>query len=59
MRQQAYDDDMIAGTAEPVYKFDHGVLHDEDVRISAESVRVGGHTVNLDRESPFADMRIA
>jgi acetoacetyl-[acyl-carrier protein] synthase len=29
--QQKYDDDMIAGTERPVYKFDHGVLGDGDV----------------------------
>ena len=38
---------------------DHGVLHDEDVQVSAEAVSIGDHTVSLERESPFADMRIA
>ena len=39
-QQQAYDDAMIAGTVEPVYKFDHGVLHDEDVDMQAGQVTV-------------------
>lgn len=57
-RQQAYDDGMIAGTVEPVYKFDHGVLHDSDVELSAQSLTIAGHEVRLDRESPYDDMKI-
>jgi acetoacetyl-[acyl-carrier protein] synthase len=57
-RQQAYDDGMIAGTIAPVYKFDHGVLHDSDVEISALSVTIGGHEVRLDSASPYDDMKI-
>ncbi|MGB1139857.1 MAG: beta-ketoacyl synthase [Halioglobus sp.] len=55
-RRAAYDEDVIAGTQEPVYKFDHGVLHDADVEISAQSVTVGGYTVQLDDRSPYEDM---
>ncbi len=57
-RQQAYDDGMIAGTIAPVYKFDHGVLHDSDVEISAQSLTIGGHEVRLDSASPYDDMKI-
>ena len=57
-RQQAYDDGMIAGTIKPVYKFDHGVLHDSDVEVGAQQLSIGGHTVRLDRESPYHDMKI-
>lgn len=57
-RQQAYDDGMIAGTINPVYKFDHGVLHDSDVEVGAQQVSIGGHTVRLDRKSPYDDMKI-
>ena len=57
-RQQAYDDGMIAGTIAPVYKFDHGVLHDSDVEISALSVTIGGHEVLLDSASPYDDIKI-
>ena len=57
-RQQAYDDGMIAGTIKPVYKFDHGVLHDSDVDVGAQQLSIGGHTVRLDHESPYDDMKI-
>jgi len=57
-RQQAYDDGMIAGTLNPVYKFDHGVLQDGDVEVAAHEVIVGGHRVSLAWESPYGDMRI-
>ena len=58
-RQQDYDDAMIAGTVYPVYKFDHGVLHDEDVDIQDQRIVVGGKTVRLDLQSPYDDMRIS
>ena len=57
-QQQSYDDEMIAGTRKPVYKFDHGVLLDDDVEVGARSMRVGGNTVELDLQSPYDDMRI-
>jgi acetoacetyl-[acyl-carrier protein] synthase len=57
-RQQVYDDGMIAGTIKPVYKFDHGVLHDSDVEVDAQQVSIGGHTVRLDGISPYDDMKI-
>ncbi len=58
-RQQAYDDGMIAGTLNPVYKFDHGVLHDEDVEVGAQQLTIGDHIVRLDQDSPYDDMKIA
>ncbi len=58
-RQRAYDDGMIAGTVEPVYKFDHGVMGDGDVELQARYVSIGGHRVLLDTESPFDDMKIS
>jgi acetoacetyl-[acyl-carrier protein] synthase len=57
-QQQSYDDAMIAGTVDPVYKFDHGVLHDEDVEVGSQQLVVGGQVVRLDLESPYDDMRI-
>ncbi|MEH6636227.1 MAG: beta-ketoacyl synthase [Halioglobus sp.] len=57
-QQQNYDDAMIAGTVDPVYKFDHGVLHDEDIEVSAQRVLVGGKEVPLDMKSPYDDMTI-
>ena len=57
-RQAAYDDDMIAGRRDPVYKFDHGVLLDGDVELGAGRMLVGGNVVDLDFESPYPDMRL-
>ena len=57
-QQQAYDDDMIAGRRDPVYKFDHHVLLDGDVELGAGRMLVGGKAVDLDLETPYKDMRI-
>jgi acetoacetyl-[acyl-carrier protein] synthase len=57
-QQQQYDDAMIAGTVDPVYKFDHGVLQDSDVEVGADQLMLGGKVVRLDLESPYDDMRI-
>ena len=51
--QADYDEGMIAGTVEPVYRFDHGVLADGDVQLDAHKVNVGGYEVSLDLENPF------
>ncbi len=55
-RQQSYDDGMIAGTINPVYRFDHGVLGDSDVEIAADRISVGGNVVELGMVSAYADM---
>lgn len=55
--QQAYDERMIAGTEAPVYRFDHGVLGDDDVVLAANGVNVGGQQVSLELDNPFADMQ--
>jgi acetoacetyl-[acyl-carrier protein] synthase len=55
-RQQAYDDGMVAGTINPVYKFDHGVLGDDDVEYGANRITIGGSPVALDLVSPYVDM---
>jgi acetoacetyl-[acyl-carrier protein] synthase len=55
-RQQAYDDGMIAGAINPVYRFDHGVLGDSDVEIAADRISVGGNVVELGMVSAYADM---
>ena len=57
-QQLAYDDAMIAGVVDPVYKFDHGVLHDSDIEMAADQVSIGGQVVSLDLVSPYDDMRI-
>jgi acetoacetyl-[acyl-carrier protein] synthase len=59
-QQQAYDDAMIAGTVNPVYKFDHGVLLDGDVdmAVGAHQMTVGGQPVQLDLASPYDDISL-
>ena len=47
---------MIAGTIEPVYKFDHGVLGDNDVEYGDGNISIGGSAVNLALVSPYDDM---
>ena len=57
-RQQAYDEGMTGGAISPVYKFDHGVLNDSDVTVSAQKVVIGGHTIVLDADSSYGDMKL-
>jgi acetoacetyl-[acyl-carrier protein] synthase len=56
-RQRKYDDDMIAGTEKPVYKFDHGVLGDGDVEMGENEMQIAGKRVRLDLTSPYDDMK--
>lgn len=58
-RQQAFDEAMTAGTAELIYKFDHGVLGDDDVRLDANALSVGERQIALTVETPYADMRVS
>ena len=55
-QQRSYDDAMIAGTVDPVYKFDHGVLHGDDVEVTSRHVVIGDQTVALDMSTPYDDM---
>ncbi|MEP6390714.1 MAG: beta-ketoacyl synthase [Halioglobus sp.] len=56
--QETYDNEVIAGDMGPVYKFDHGVLGDNDVELNEHEVIVDGRSVSLDLESPFDDMHV-
>jgi acetoacetyl-[acyl-carrier protein] synthase len=58
-RQQEFDSAMTAGTQELIYRFDHSVLGDADIEVGASSLTMGGRTVTLSEESPYADMRIS
>ena len=53
-----YDRRATAGEAAPVYKFDHNVLHGEDVSISGSELRLKGiaHAIDLQLDSPYGDM---
>lgn len=57
-RQLNYDNNMIAGTEKPVYKFDHNVLGDKDVEVAADEIKIAGKAVNLNLKSPYDDMKI-
>jgi acetoacetyl-[acyl-carrier protein] synthase len=57
-QQLSYDDAMIAGTVNPVYKFDHGVLLAGDVEMAAQQMSVGGQPVQLDLASPYDDISL-
>ncbi len=56
--QQAYDQRMIDGTEEPVYRFDHGVLLDGDVKLDGGQLNVGGQVVSLELASPYSDIKL-
>ncbi|TGD75152.1 beta-ketoacyl synthase [Mangrovimicrobium sediminis] len=56
--QEDYDEGMIDGTREPVYRFDHGVLLDGDVDLGPRQMAVGGLPINLDLPNPFEDMQL-
>ena len=49
-------EDLFAGTINPVYKFDHGVLGDADVVVASDRITVGGNAVELGLVSPYTDM---
>ncbi len=57
--QHDYDEGMIAGRIEPIYKFDHGVLQDADVVVSAQEVSLGAQTIALEVESAYDDLKIS
>lgn len=51
-----YDEAVTAGRVKPVYRFDHGVLGDDDVALSASALRVGDFDIPLDLPNPWGDM---
>ena len=53
-----YDARACAGATAPVYRFDHGVLHGEDLQWDAHTLRVPGYAqaIDLDLRSPYEDM---
>ena len=54
----AYDKAAIAGQVAPIYRFDHNVLHGEDLQLGKESMRVAGHAqkIDLNVENSYPDM---
>lgn len=57
-RSAGYDARASDGEARPIYHFDHGVLHGEDLEWDASRLRVPGYAqaIDLEMESPYADM---
>jgi len=53
-----YDEAARRGQAEVTYRFDHQVLHGEDLDISRDRIRFpgAGPDVTLDRTTPYQDM---
>jgi acetoacetyl-[acyl-carrier protein] synthase len=53
-----YDQRACRSETQPTYKFDHGVLGQEDVEISADTLRIAAAGVELDLnpETPYRDM---
>lgn len=53
----AYDERCLSGVNDVIYKFDHGVLGENDVTVTADSVSLKGFAKGtaLTAESPFAD----
>ena len=54
-----YDARACAGEAAPIYRFDHGVLHGDDLQWDAHTLRVPGYSqaIDLDLRSPYEDMQ--
>lgn len=54
---QAYDDSMLRGDANPVYKFDHNVLSGDELDFNSQRIAIEGYAspVSLDMESPYRD----
>lgn len=53
----AYDEDVLAGRREVIYRFDHEVMGDRDVSYEGSVLRVGDAAIDLHQVSPFADMQ--
>jgi hypothetical protein len=49
---------MLEGGARPTYHFDHGVLHDEDVRFTGNTLLLGEQAIDLDLASPYPEMNL-
>lgn len=55
---RGHDERASRGEATPIYRFDHGVLHGEDLAWDAHRLHVPGHAlaIDLDLRSPYPDM---
>lgn len=55
---QAYDKATIAKQSEVIYRFDHHVMHGEDVSVATDTLRIRGAKgdISLRMPNPYADM---
>jgi len=53
-----YDDQAINGDLNVIYNFGEGIIDDQGIQITDESISIGSfdHEVNLKLENPYADM---
>jgi acetoacetyl-[acyl-carrier protein] synthase len=52
-----YDQRAIQGDVSPIYKFDHDVLHGDDVNFDGQQLSLRGFDpIELGRESPYSEM---
>ena len=60
VRAQAkqYDDQAISGNLNVIYNFGEGIIDDQAIQITDESISIGSfdHEVNLKFQNPYADM---
>lgn len=54
--RENYDQQVTAGQVKPVYRFDFGVLGDDDVQLAERSLMVGDYAISLDLPNPWGDM---
>lgn len=54
--RQAYDREVTAGRVLPTYRFDHGVLGDDDVSMAGGTLQVGDYAISLALSNPWDDM---
>ncbi|MFV0477253.1 MAG: beta-ketoacyl synthase [Parahaliea sp.] len=58
-RQADYDSAMTAGEIAPVYRFDNGVLGDDDVVMNEEGIEVGRHHIRFDSRKLYEDLKLS
>ena len=57
-RVQKWDARSIAGEEMVKYRFDHGVMTDQDIKLSANEINVADRKINIDMDSPYPDLVI-
>ena len=50
--RRALEESRLAGSWSPTYRFDDGVVGDEDIQIERDRITVSGRVVELDADLP-------